>query len=156
MSINSTQTVNRTAFKELDAPAACAPRREAAALATAAAVSGNVISVFVPDTFRDGADVGKNVSGGGFATDASTTNPKVFIVSGAHGTVMAHELGHAMGHASCLGRSGHAPANTVMVPSGAHNTPIADTSVAPIICTHVRGFSGASGTGRTDCTEDFS
>ena len=154
--VNSTQTVNRTAFKELEAPAACTPQREASDLATAAAVSGSVISVFVPDTFRDGTSVGKNVSGGGFATDASTSNPKVFIVSGAHGTVLAHELGHAMGHASCLGRSGHSPSGTVMVPSGAHDAPIADTSVAAIICTHVQGFSGASGSGRNDCTEDFS
>ena len=154
LTINSPIQVDQTAYKELDAPAGCTPRNEALALANAAAVSGNVISVFVPDTFKDGSTVGKNVHGGGFAADANTTNPKVFIVSGADGTVVAHELGHAMGHASCLGRRGHEPANTVMDPSGAHNRPV-PRRVAAAICTNVRGFSGASGSGRTDCTKDL-
>ena len=154
LTINASKQVNKTAYKELDTPLTCSPQREALALANAAAISGNVISVFVPDTLKDGGKTGKNVHGGGFATDANTINPKAFLVSGTHGTVVAHELGHAMGHASCLGRSGHLPAGTVMVPTGAYNSPALE-KVASVICTNVRGFSGAAGSGNKNCAEDL-
>ena len=154
LTINATKQVNKAAFKELEAPLDCAPKNEALALANAAAINGTSISVFVPDTFKDGGTAGKDVHGGGFATHANTSNPKVFIVSGADGTVVAHELGHAMGHASCLGKSGHQPAGTVMEPSGAHDKPV-PKKVAAAVCTNVRSFSGASGSGKTDCTEDL-
>ena len=59
-----------------------------------------------------------------------------------------------MGHASCLGKKGHEPAGTVMEPSGAHDKAVA-TKVAAEICTNVRAFSGASGSGKSDCTQDL-
>ena len=154
LTVNASKQVDKTALKELEAPLDCAPKNEAKTLADAAAIGGKVISVFVPDTFKDGATVGKDVHGGGFSTDAGTSNPKVFIVSGSDGTVVAHELGHAMGHASCLGKKGHEPAGTVMEPSGAHDKAVS-TKVAAEICTNVRGFTGATGSGKSDCTQDL-
>ena len=158
LTVNASKQVDKTALKELEAPLDCAPKNEARrsrkTLTDAAAIGGNVISVFVPDTFKDGATVGKDVYGGGFSTDAGTSNPKVFIVSGSDGTVVAHELGHAMGHASCLGKKGHEPAGTVMEPSGAHDKAVS-TKVAAEICTNVRGFTGATGSGKSDCTQDL-
>ena len=154
LTVNATKQVDKTNLKELEAPLDCAPKNEAKTLADTAAIGGKVISVFVPDTFKDGADVGKNVHGGGFATNAGTDNPKLFIVSGAHGTVVAHELGHAMGHASCLGKKGHEPTGTVMEPSGAHDKAV-KTKVAADICTNVRGYAGATASGTPDCTQDL-
>jgi Domain of unknown function (DUF4157) len=154
LTVRATKQVDKAAYKELEAPLDCAPKVEALSLATAAGVSGKVISVFVPDTFKDGGTTGKDVHGGGFATDAGTNNPKVFVVSGTDGTVVAHELGHAMGHASCLGKSGHDPAGTVMSPSGAHNSPVAK-KVASAVCANVRGFGGAVDSGKANCSEDL-
>jgi hypothetical protein len=149
VSIGSGTTIAKTAYKTLDDPGVgSTPSAEERKLFTDAGGGGGCISVFVPENFNDGTTVGKDVSGGGVGYDGGSADPKVVVVEGIDPTLVAHEMGHAMGYLS------HDPAGTVMEATNAHDRPTKD-KVASSICDKVRTFSGASATGKKDCKESI-
>ncbi len=143
-SVLSTKTINKTDFKTLDESPTNVPTAEETALFTAAG-SSNCIQVFIPADFAQGGRVGKDISGGGATYDAGTAHPKVVVVEGTVPAVVAHEIGHASGHA------GHDANETVMKPTGAHN--VANSSkVSTAVCAAARTGSVLNTTsGKADC-----
>jgi hypothetical protein len=155
LSVNAARTVSTTAFKVLDEnPSSRTGTAEEQSLFTAAGSGGSCILVFVPQTFQNGARVSKDIAGGGHTFDSGTSDAKVVAVEGVEPSVIAHELGHAMGYSFALGIRAHQPAGTVMEPSNAHNKAVPDR-VASVICNQVRRFVNATPAGgNSDCTMD--
>jgi peptidoglycan hydrolase-like protein with peptidoglycan-binding domain len=144
LSVLPTQIVKKTDFQILDESPTAVPTVEETALFTAAG-SSSCIQVFVPQIFQQGARIAKDISGGGAAYDAGTANPKVVVVEGAVPEVVAHEIGHAMGHLA------HDAADTIMKPSGKHNA-ASSRRVSATVCTAARSGSVLSKTsGKPDC-----
>ncbi len=143
-SVKPTQTVNKTSFKTLDESPTNVPTVEESALFTAAGAS-TCVQVFVPENFEQGGRVGKDISGGGGTYDSGTANPKVVVVEGSDPAVVAHEVGHASGHA------GHDVNTTVMKPTGAYN--VANSSKVSIpVCNAARtGAVLSAPAGKDDC-----
>lgn len=129
-SINSAKTVKKTDYKTLEESPTNVPSQEEKDLFNDAG-SSTCIQVFVPATFSQGGNTGKDISGGGGTYDAGTANPKIVVVEGVVSEVVAHEVGHASGY------TGHDANNTVMKPTGAYNKPNS-TAVSADVCSRAR------------------
>lgn len=144
LSVLGTQTVKSTAFKTLDESPTNVPTAEETALFTAAGAS-TCIQVFIPENFEQAGVIGKQISGGGATYDGGAANAKVVVVEGAVPAVVAHEIGHALGHGT------HDNAETVMKPTGAHNVPNS-SKVSTAVCAASRTGAALSKTsGKDDC-----
>ena len=148
VTVNSSTTVNKTDYKILDESPNDTPTAEETALFGAAGGSGGCVSVFVADQFHQGAVTGKDVSGGGGTYDGGKAEPKVVVVDGVHPTIVAHEVGHALGY----GR--HDPASTVMEVTASRHDQKESDKVAAVICEQVRKFMSAKATGKKECKLD--
>jgi hypothetical protein len=145
LSVSGTKTVKKASFKTLEESPSNTPSAEEAALFTAAG-SSSCIQVFQPAMLKQGATTSKDVSGGGGTYFAGTANPKIVLVEGAAPEVLAHEVGHALGH------SGHDTNATVMKPTGAYNVANA-TAVSADVCTKARTGSVLTIGPTADCCE---
>ncbi len=142
-----TKQVSKTAFRVLDEDPATdtfTPTTEERDLMAAAGAGGGTISVIVPETFKNGADVGKNIDGGGVTYMPNKADATCFLVEGSDPSNVAHELGHAMGNGAHI-------SGTVMEGSGAFDKPNPST-VSPDICDTVRKFAFGTKSGKTDCS----
>jgi len=144
-SIKGVQTINKAAFKTLDQDPNAVTDEEKE-MYKAAGVS-SCIQVFVPKDFKIGATTGKNLLGGGVTLHGGTANPKVCVVEGAVGEVVAHEVGHASGHAA------HDVNNTVMKPSSAHDAPNS-SAVSADVCKAAKTGAVLTKGGTKDCCMD--
>jgi len=134
LSVNGAQTIKKSAYKTLDESKDNTPTDEEKDLFKDAGKS-KCIQVFVPTEFGQDGNTGKGISGGGGTYDAGAADPKIVVVEGAVGEVVAHEVGHAMGY------RGHDGDETVMKPTGKHD--VANKSaVSKDVCT--RAKSGAA------------
>jgi hypothetical protein len=145
LSVSGTKTVNKTSFKTLEESPSNTPSADESALFAAAGAS-SCIQVFQPAMLKQGATADKDVSGGGGTYDGGTANPKIVLVEGAVPEVLAHEVGHALGHA------GHDANATVMKPTGHYNVANA-TAVSADVCTKARTGSALTTGGTADCCE---
>jgi hypothetical protein len=147
LKIAGTKTVSKTSFRVLDEDPATdtfTPTVEEKDLMNAAGSGGGSISIIVPETFKNGANVSKNIDGGGVTYMPNRANATCFLVEGSDPTNVAHELGHAMGNGS------HNPA-TVMAGSGAFDKPNLD-KVSAAVCGNVKKFAFGKASGKSDCT----
>lgn len=155
VTINATQTVNGTRFREIeDAGSGAAPTTEQNDL-FALAGDSSAVEVFFVDTIRRGSDAGTHVAGGGTTKNGSSANAKIFVVRGVLPSIVAHELGHAFNVHHGLGVRADG-VSTVARPTGAHNRAAAQ-NVSDAICTNARAnanVTGASATGA--CCRDLS
>jgi hypothetical protein len=147
VSVKGGKTISKTAFKTLDhAGESGYATAEEASMMTAAGAS-DCISVFVPETFKQGGKTDKDIDGGGVHFGTPGLGEAVVVVEGVDPTIVAHELGHAMGYQP------HHPAGTVMeVKASKHDQKESDL-VSWVICEQVRTFAKSSG-GEKDCTAD--
>jgi hypothetical protein len=147
VSVKGGKTIPKKAFKTLDhEPATGHATAEEASMITAAGAS-DCISVFVPETFKQGRTTSKDIDGGGVHFGTPGLGEAVVTVEGVDPTIVAHELGHAMGYAP------HAPAGTVMAVTASKHDQKESDRVAWIICEKVREFASSTG-GKEDCTAD--
>lgn len=116
LSESATKTVKKASYKTLDESPSNTPTAQETNLFNDAGSSA-CIQVFAPAMLTQGGIIGKDVSGGGGTYDAGTANPKIVLVEGADGAVLAHEIGHAMGYLA------HDANDTVMKPTGHYNVP---------------------------------
>ena len=144
LSVLPLQTVKKTSFQMLDESPTNVPTAEETALFTAAGTSG-CIQVFIPQTFQQGANISKDISGGGATYDAGTAHAKVVVVEGAVPEVVAHEIGHALGHL------GHDAADTIMKPTGAHSAAGSHKVSATVAAAARTGAVLATTSGKADC-----
>jgi outer membrane protein OmpA-like peptidoglycan-associated protein len=147
VSVGASVTVSKTAYKTLDESHDDNPTAEETALFADAGGGGGCISIFVADNFQQDGNVGKDISGGGGTYDGGKADPKVVVVEGVEPTIVAHEMGHAMGYGP------HEPAGSVMEVTANRHDQRESTNVAAVICNKVRQWAGAAKTGKTDCTE---
>lgn len=151
LSVNAAKTVSKTAFKTLDHdPDTFKATAEEVSLITTAGGAGDCISVFVAEIFQQGSKTSKDI-GGGAATFDTPFGPAVIAVEGVHPTIIAHELGHAMG----LGLMFHKPAGTVMEVTAARHDQKESDQVAKVICDGVRTFTNSKPSGKKDCYLDI-
>jgi hypothetical protein len=152
LSVQGAKTVSKTAFKKLhqesDSSHATA---EEISLFAAAGGAGGCISVLVAETFQQGGKTGKDISGGAATFGTPDGGSAVFAVEGIHPTIIAHELGHAMG----LGPLDHGPAGTVMEVTASRHDQQESNKVAKVICDKVRTFTNAKPGGKKDCHLDI-
>jgi hypothetical protein len=146
--VNASTRVNKTAYKTLEESPTDTPSTEESELFRDAGTS-MCIQVFVPQTFSQGSDTGKHISGGGGTYDGATAHPKIVVVEGAASEVVAHEVGHATGYLD------HDTNNTVMKPTGAHDRPNS-TAVSRDVCTKGRTGSVLVQGAPEDCCLTFS
>ena len=148
LTVNATKTVSKTAYQTLDESKDDTPTQEEKDLFTAAGASA-CIEIFVPAQLAQDGKTGKDISGGGGTYDAGTANPKIVIVEGAVGEVVAHEVGHALGHKE------HDANATVMKPTGHYNTPN-KSDVSTDVCKKAKTGSVLTKGGATkDCCMTF-
>ena len=146
LKLESATTVSKTSFKTMDedpSSSTFSPSTEEAAAMKAAGAGGGVISVIVPETFKDGAKVDKNIDGGGVTYMPNKADASCFLVEGSDPSNVAHELGHAMGF-------GQHSAGTVMEGSGAFDKPN-PSKVSSALCTTVRNFAFGTTAATKDC-----
>jgi len=143
----SAVTVKRTQYQTLDESPSDTPTAEEAALFHDAGASGGCISLFVANTFHQGTTTSKDVSGGGATYDAAAAEPKVVVVEGVHPSIVAHELGHALGNLP------HGPAGTIMNVTASTHTQAEQEVVNKNICDKCYAFTGATtpAHGTNDC-----
>jgi len=146
VSVGTGTKVSKTAYKTLDESPNNTPTAEESALFAAAGGGGGCVSVFVADKFQQAGVVGKDVSGGGGTYDGGKADAKVVVVEGVEPTIVAHEMGHAMGYGP------HQPPGTVMEVTANRHDQRESTKVEAVICDQVRKFAGATATGKKDCT----
>jgi hypothetical protein len=152
LSVAATKTVSKTAFKTLHhEPDTLKATPEEASLFRAAGGAGDCISVFVADTFQQGGKTSKDISGGAATFSTPDGGSAVFVVEGVDPTIIAHELGHAMG----LGPLDHGPAGTIMEVLASRHDQKESDKVAKIICDKVRAFASAKPGGKKDCYLDI-
>ena len=145
LTVSGTKTVNKTSYKTLEESATNTPSADESALFTLAG-SSSCIQVFQPANLKQGTKTGKDISGGGGTYDAGTANPKIVLVEGAVPEVLAHEVGHALGHLT------HDTAATVMKPTGHYNVANA-SAVSAAVCTSARSGSALTTGATADCCE---
>jgi hypothetical protein len=147
VSVAAVTTVRKTAFKTLDHNEDGLITDEEIKLYGAAGGGGGCASVLVAETFRQGGKTSKDISGGAATFGTPDDGSAIFTVEGVDPTIVAHELGHAMG----LGPLEHRPAGTVMeVTASKHNQKESD-QVAKVTCDKVRAFSNAKPSAKKDC-----
>jgi hypothetical protein len=147
LKVAAAKTINKTSFKTMDedpSSSTFSPSAEEQAAMTAAGAGGGTISVIVPVEFKDGANVGKNIDGGGVTYMPNKADATCFLVEGSEPSNVAHELGHAMGN-------GVHVAGTVMEGSGAYDKPN-PAKVNQALCDTARKFAYGTASGKTDCT----
>jgi len=130
-SVKGATTVKKSAYKTLDESPDNNPTQEEKDLFKDAGAS-TCVQVFVPTQLTMGGETGKNVNGGGGTYERGTANPKVVLVEGAVGEVVAHEVGHASGFAGHVGAG-----ETVMKATGAYNV-ANPTTVSTAVCSRAR------------------
>ena len=147
LSVNAAKTVSKTAFKTLDHSSSNTgtPTAEESSLLKAAGGGGGCISVFVAETFQDGGKTSKDISGGAGTRYAGGGELALFVVEGVDPSIVAHELGHAMGYLS------HEPAGTVMEVTATKHDQRESDQVAWGICNKVRAYPGSKPSGKKDC-----
>ena len=147
-SVKAATTVKKSAYKTLDESPDNNPTQEEKDLFSAAGAS-DCIQVFVPTELKMGQQTGKDVNGGGGTYGRGTANPKIVMVEGTVGGVVAHEVGHASGFA------GHADVGeTVMKPTNSHST-APPSAVSDKVCTGARtGAVLAKSGDAKDCCMD--
>ncbi|MGH7649629.1 MAG: hypothetical protein ACREND_16055 [Gemmatimonadaceae bacterium] len=131
-------TVKHTQYQILDESPNDTPTAEETALFHDAGASGGCISLFVANTFHQGATTSKDVSGGGGTYDGGGAEPKVVVVEGVDPTIVAHELGHAMG------KLPHGPAGTIMNVTASTHSQAEHEVVNKHICDACYAFAGAT------------
>lgn len=143
VTVNAPITINNTALQILDdtGPGPLTAEENAA---IAAGPAGTQINVMIIDNFSVGGVLTPNSRGGGTTVNAGTANPTVILVEGAVSEVVAHEVGHGLGHLV------HTCPGTIMCPTGAPTTPNPE-HVDPVICTGVRGGAALTATARSCC-----
>ena len=152
ITVEPARTIANADYRTLDVPQGLNPSQEAENLFRDASIGGQCIWVFVPEGFVGFHHPGENikkVAGGGITYDMGNINPRVLVVEGTDPTVLAHEVGHALGYTE------HRPRKTIMQPSGAYNKAVDDDKVSDRICNTVRQFVNATPTENTDCVFDF-
>ena len=148
LSLKEAKTVSKTAFKTLDHGSNVATAEEEN-LIRAGGGGGGCISVFVTETFKKGNIISKDIEGGG-VTVGTPFGPAIIVVEGVDPTVVAHELGHAMG----IGAQDHGPAGTVMEVTASKHDQKESDKVATVICERVREFNGSKPGGKEECYLD--
>jgi hypothetical protein len=147
VSVSSAVTVAGTKYKEIDDAGSGAPlTAEERDLFKDAGPAGGCVNVAIVDTIRRGANAGKKVAGGATTKNAGSADAEVIAVDGVDSSIIAHELGHAMGYQR------HDPAGTVMEPSGAPDKPVKE-KMDLTICDEVRKYTGAGSSGKKGCSE---
>lgn len=148
LTVNSAKTVKKTAYQTLDESKNDTPTGEQKALFKDAG-SSSCVQVFVPREFAQGGKTGKDISGGGATYDAGKAHPKIVVVEGAVGEVVAHEVGHALGHRV------HDKKPTVMKPTGNHST-ANNSDVSKQVCRRAKRGSVLTKSGKArDCCMKF-
>jgi hypothetical protein len=110
----SAKAIDKTSYKTLaESPDDNPTAEERKMFADGGSFDG--VQVYVPEQFTMGGKTGKDVNGGGATYDAGKAHPKIVVVEGTAPEVVAHELGHAMGHMT------HDRHDTVMKPTGKHD-----------------------------------
>jgi hypothetical protein len=148
VSVTSAKTVSKTAFKTLDHSDSNTgtPTAEEARLFAAAGSGGGCISVFVAQIFQDAGKTSKDISGGA-GSRFSGSDLVVVAVEGVDPTIIAHELGHAMGYLR------HDPPGTIMEVTASKHDQQESDQVSWVTCEEVRKFGKSAG-GKQDCTAD--
>ncbi|MCC4769557.1 DUF4157 domain-containing protein [Methanosarcina sp. DH2] len=146
LSVKQSKTVSKTAFKTLDYGGSNTTQ-ELKDLFFAAGEAGGCISLFVVEYFQQGNLKSKDIAGGA-ATYGTPGGDSIFAVEGLDPSIVAHELGHAMG---LLGEWAHSLTGTVMeVTAGKHNQKESD-KVTEVICDKVRKYTYSKPSDKKDC-----
>jgi hypothetical protein len=145
-SVKSGVVVKKTAYKTLDESPNSTPTAEETALFTAAGGGGGCVSVYVATEFAQGGTTGKDISGGGGTYDGGKADPKVVVVEGVDPTIVAHEVGHA------LGISPHGPAHTIMNVTASRHDQAEEEKVNKAQCDKARAAPTTSAAAaKADC-----
>jgi hypothetical protein len=135
-------TINRTAFQILD-DTGPGPLTQEESDAVAAGPAGTQINVMSIRNFSVNGTLNPNSRGGG-TTVTGTARPTVILVEGAVPEVVAHEVGHGLGHIN------HDAAATVMRPSGSR-TAANPAHVSPSVCAAARTGLVLTSSGTSCC-----
>jgi Domain of unknown function (DUF4157) len=147
VSVKGGKTISKTAFKTLDHEGAGGYATAEEASMIKAAGASDCISVFVPETFKQGGTTSKDIDGGGVHFGTPGLGEAVVVVEGVDPTIVAHELGHAMGYQP------HRPAGTVMEVTASKHDQKESDQVAWGICDKIRESASSTG-GKEDCYAD--
>lgn len=145
-SVKDAVTVKKTAYKTLDESPNDTPTAEETALFNDAGGSGGCVSVFTAVQFAQGGKTGKDISGGGGTYEGGKAEPKVVTVEGVDPTIVAHEVGHALGIGT------HGPAHTIMNVTASRHDQAEEEKVNKAQCDKARTAPTTSAASATkDC-----